>query len=431
MLLTCRVRDEESEQRVAQAQAQGSQDVLPQESSGEAKQQPKACTAQELPKLNFAGEIHFGALQQKILLSLKDFNTSHRITAEIDKQNIQLDATGLTITDIDVQTICSQPLVEGNRVPINAGSPFLTAVMERLAPDCQFETSGGGTWDCVAMQHDPTVSPQASLTNLDQQILRKWNRHPYLLTRRFTTTKQLARILNNKETGAARSGLCQLLHIALKDELPLALRSPTAQQLLCQDTEKEFKAVGPFILNAAVKELDFLASKFSSDSQSGALTVQLPVRHDGTQSRRDFWVSLQAISYGNEHPPTTTAEQPQPQSLNLCWNPLLIDTIELAPVAVHLGLIQPEQHKYCSQTLGDAHKKAEDPQRYIAASITSESEFIITYGKTKLLRLPEGNYEYVVKKQMNLIESFSQTAEPAISKGTLSWKRPTTRTIIK
>ena len=425
VLLTCRVRDEESKQRVAQATAQ---DVLPSESLTDTKSSAVSCSAERLPNFSFVGELQFGKSIHSVVLSLKEYDSDKRISVLTGKHKIHIDARDLKLEPIDVEAICSQTLHNGNQVPIVSHSPFLTSVMERLGPDCRFETAGNGVWKCLSENQQPNKTLTASLNSLDQQILKKWNRHPYLLTRRFTTTKQLARLINRQESGAAKSGFCQLISVSLREELPLALRTGAAHEVLCQGEESDFKAVAPFILDASVRELDFLANKFSSDSQSGALTVQIPVTPDRSQSGRDFWVTLQAISYSHEVDEETSLPSPE---LNFCWHPLLHDTAELALVATHLNVIYSDQHKYCTRPAEKPLKKPDDPHRYVASSITSESEFIITQGKTKLLRLPEGSYEYVVKKQMNLMESSSQSSEPAVSKGTLSWRKPSNRTIIK
>src|SRR5690606_35733312 len=60
---------------------------------------------------------------------------------------------------------------------------------------------------------------------------------------------------------------------------------------------------------------------------------------------------------------------------------------------------------------------------FVLASITSETEFVITNGRSKLLRLPEGEYRYVVEPYVApLGENVIHDSEPQLeSRGSLTW----------
>ena len=111
-----------------------------------------------------------------------------------------------------------------------------------------------------------------------------------------------------------------------------------------------------------------------------------------------------------------------------CWHPLYSGHAEEMAQANKLGLI-PKAQTTCTSTLSIEYLNRLDKktENYIRESIASETEFPITNGRTKIIRLPKGAYRYAIKQNSGpFSEEFSLPENKIAASGSIKWvkKRP-------
>lgn len=296
----------------------------------------------------------------------------------------------------------------------------LTAVLNLVAPDCQFGYDGDKGLACK-LKHPSSNELMGQLESLKKNMTTKWNHQPYLLIRRLTLATQMLEAMR-KGRQADWKKVCRILRHSLPNELPLSFRSKLWQEKVCSENEAEEEAV-LIGLDQAVRELQTLSRRIEDASLVGLFTLAVP--RDQVASK-DYWVSLQPVEV-----PLVMSEIP-PQTMSCVWHPLFFEQPEQQLVAIDLAQVPHSEKSFCAPAPSLARAKRE-ADIYVRSSIASEMEFQISNGQSKKLRLPTGDYRYTVSQFTGpFAEEMTSTQEIApLSTGHISWKSARPHLIIR
>lgn len=324
---------------------------------------------------------------------------------------------------------CASPNEE--RVVVDAGVvTSLADVMGRVAPDCERFDAGAHGLTCVMTAADPDSAEQ-ELLGIQTTMIRRWSRQPYLLARRLAIGVTLAQALQSQDNARALDGFCKLIRGALPAELPAALASRRWQAAVCgadPENRADAAAIG---LAKTIGEIDAMRQLFESTSRLGHLTVRIPARDF---SRKRLLVSLapetdvaENLAKETQKLWTSPASDVMPLDLpRACWHPLFAEAPELLSLARQLALTGDADQLSCTSPESSPGGPFAT-ERYFAESITSETEFVVTNGNAKTLRLPLGHYRYTIRELPDDPATWDDASQvSAERKGTIAWdaKRP-------
>ncbi|MEY4630751.1 MAG: hypothetical protein RIQ81_871 [Pseudomonadota bacterium] len=351
-------------------------------------------------------------------------------------------------------------------------APDCRAAFPDVSPEKQAKDAPGDktlAWQCDFASPSAMTS-EMSLQQTRQTMISGWTRQPYLLARRVAIGITLADALQEVSTGTsvmeAMKKPCVIIKRSLKPELPLVLDDPRIVDSLCGEGPDEIrKAIGAIVVAKIANEADSLRRVFENTSKLGALTVSFTqTESNGSpllvtlRPEEDVVLGLakftQALLMERQNarrealrrrasvqPPdlapgvaSDVAADPAAVLGYACWNPLFDGSHERLLVAQELGLAAPAES--CTGREGPGSGTISDlnwsPQKYVAESITSDTEFLVTNGETKTLRLPTGTYSYTVQVLQQAPSSPEDSAMPAapIAEGKIEWTPPRPRPII-
>ena len=316
----------------------------------------------------------------------------------------------------ELLSFCDHLQKQGVQSPAIASAELMKTIKSWLAmaaSDCEFEAHPKKAWQCKFETIEPTLAI-SELDGIHKVMVTRWNRQPYLLSRRLALTRSLAQALASNTRATKLDTYCRVVSYSMPSELPLALASLTWQELVCKaPSEHRFK-VAELGLTKALAEIDFLRSQFDQNSKLGVLAIRIP---KAEVPARDLWISLQPIA------PTSTKETGH----SGCWHPLFAKAEKSLKIARSLDLLNEAPGGSCDRGVGFGNQIPEpmvaSPERYMSASITSETEFVITNGQSKLLRLPVGAYSYVVRPHSEALDELETDPNISPSMGTIEWNK--------
>ena len=305
-----------------------------------------------------------------------------------------------------------------------------------LAPDCavDFDQAAGG-WSCQLPQADPKKA-LTTLKKIRTAMIRQWSRQPYLLSRRVAVAVAFGEALLDASPHRRLDTLCHIVEASLAAELPAVMSSSRWRAGLC--TREDLPpsphrlTLARFGLGKAVAEIEFLKKLFERSSRLGRLTVRIP---KGQLPHRRLWVTLQPREEVNSALAKETARiwahGERPSLPASCWHPLFGDSAPLMTLARQLALTGDLTGLSCMETLQNQSRKR--TERYLAESIASETEFVISNGRSKLLRLPQGNYQYTIQTLPPNPDLWGTDSDPhgPVSKGTIAWDSRRPRPVIR
>jgi hypothetical protein len=285
--------------------------------------------------------------------------------------------------------------------------------LEHLAPLCRFHWQDG-EFRCKLQVSDPATAAQ-DLYQMQRKVVSRWSRQPYVFTRRLSISLNLARILKSGNFDEHKVNFCRILVHSLPEELPFVMRGERWQKAACESTGDDARDVAAWGLTQAHKELEVLKEQVETKSKLGYLTVSIP---RNTVETRDFWVTL---TPGQN---TGLEDEDAQQDASFCWNPFFHENQDVLYISRQIHL-SPHNASCRNQAL-EGYAPAPNIATYIIDSVTSETEFAITNGRSKLLRLPMGEYNYEIRPYSQAIESWEPPAPQDIRHGSISWdtRRP-------
>ena len=254
---------------------------------------------------------------------------------------------------------------------------------------------------------------------------------------------------------------CTIVKSSLREELPLALQSENWFSRVCHQPVKQRIEIASLGLSETVKEMDLFKSLMEKESLLGIISIRIPRQKLESD---DLWVKLRSLptddndadEEGNEKTNLSQrtfltnihrdgdhlAAQPvdifdenkyiaSPPPQSICWHPIYNRRAQLGAIASQLHLVAPEHTSNCQQLSNIKSNLAEMAHAYIEANIGSETEFAITNGRSKLVRLPKGRYRYTIQKHPQTYEHWQLPKSSTLTEGTISWEQKRPRVTIK
>jgi hypothetical protein len=364
-------------------------------------------------------------------VSLSFSPDSKVIEASLDQQKISIDSE-LSISRDVIASVCEQ-LKPSQRTAQDSSGQIQTALQSWLgdiAPDCQISPSNKG-FRCEAAQIDPGATEEA-LNDIRKTMVRSWSRQPYIITRRLSVSVNLAQALATDDPSRQLDTICRAIAHADPVELPLALANRRWQEVVCFQAGASRLEAANLGLNKSLLEIEYLRQLFERTSKLGTLTVRVPKELAPT---RDLWVNLipsadvvkQLANESDEvDSATTTKAKTANETIQGCWHPVFGSDPGSMSIARHLELTgEASSRVRCEPLSLSPIPTTSAPSLYLADSIASETEFVITNGQSKMLRLPAGSYTYEVRGHYETL-GWEANADDRKSTGEIIWstKRP-------
>lgn len=313
------------------------------------------------------------------------------------------------------------------------------ALIGQTAPACQmsFDRKTGFTCD---LSRQTIKGLEQKLGGLQRQIIHHSKRHPYLLVRRIAVALLASRLadprLPKSRFGSERKNLCNILKYSLPLELPLVLRTPVIKNHVCA-TKVRRKQLADLIHVAAsdaYREIAAVSEVYRSSSRMGKVSLRLKGDH---KIGRHLWMELtplldgsdaerapQHVALNTDRPgePDTEGGQKNGFALATCFHPLYSAS---SPIYVDFVSRLMPKSETCQQLLTTQG----DPlaySRYRHEAISSETEFAISDGWSKVLSLPPGKYRYEIRPKKARVGNGHTKGRDQIVTGVIDWaaKRP-------
>lgn len=309
--------------------------------------------------------------------------------------------------------------------------------MKAISPDCtrvDLLTTG---FECTLGSIEPGRAAEI-LAQTQKQMVQKWSRQPYLFARRVALGINLAQALANNNSDQDLNTFCKILTTAAPGELPITLSSRRWQRGVCNNESKNRRQLGLFGLGRTVEELNFLTKLFDSTSRLGQLVIKIP---DADLPEKQILLNLApeidvADSIANEASRLINEAQniPDRENRQICWHPVYGESVAMLRTALGLGLVNGEGRALCKTSTilySDQGPSLSSADRYIAESITSETEFIVANGQTRTLRLPAGRYSYSLRALPADHEGWDDASQQvATAGGLIVWDQRKPRAVI-
>lgn len=278
--------------------------------------------------------------------------------------------------------------------------------LSRVAPDCSLTIENGGTW--CQLNKIGARDSEEELHNIRLTMIRRWSRQPYILIRRLSVSINLAKALQSPNINQSLDTFCRVIEFSDPVELPLALSTEAFRNSVCAKASGHRMDAAKVGLSKSMDEIELLRQLFERTSKLGVLAVRVP---SGKAPTRDLLVSLTPdetvadsliaeaarLSTGDGSATLVPDQSSLPEEFvkaKGCWHPLFSDSTNTKLIiANHLFLAGSSANISCDSITSSPGQTS---HQYLADSITSESEFVITNGASKLLRLPNGSYNYKI-----------------------------------
>jgi hypothetical protein len=309
--------------------------------------------------------------------------------------------------------------------------------IKAVSPDCMRIDMLPFGFECTLKPMEP---PQAmmNLTQTQKTMIQKWSRQPYLFARRVAIGINLAQAISEQSSDEKLNTFCRIISSAPAGELPITLSSQRWQQGVCSQESKNRRTLALYGLSRTVQELEFLAKLFDATSRLGVLEIKIPgTELPEKQILLNLTPEIDVVDKIAEEASKIIAEGQNiedRENRQICWHPIYGESVTMLKTALGLGLIEGEGRSLCkSSTIQYLEEQStlSTADRYIAESITSESEFIVTNGQAKTLRLPTGRYSYSLRALPPNHEGWDDASQQnAASGGLILWEQRRPRAII-
>jgi hypothetical protein len=271
--------------------------------------------------------------------------------------------------------------------------------LEDTIPDCEFNTLRADGWFCDQVK---VVASHGAdeLLGMKNHMIRRWSRQPYLLTRRLSVARQLALALAAKEPISKLDTICKIIRNSNPAELPIVMTSSRWQKASCEGDAKSRQTAAGIGLSKAIDEIENFKSLFEKTARLGYFSIRIPLDKAPT---RTMWVNLIPKDDVKQNLIKGAAKSWQKSDGNVdglpefCWHPIFGESGTLNYTARYLALSNEASTAKCIISAEDRMKFETNSQNYLADSISSETEFVVSNFRAKLLRLPQGSYDYTIQ----------------------------------
>lgn len=363
----------------------------------------------------------------KALLSVRGDDTTETVRATIDQASMGFTSSSPIKTRINSRA-CAARAAGQDKVEITRDTfDQVREYLEAISPDCESIKATKDGWFCKVPSVDPESGKQ-ELIGVRTTMIRRWSRQPYLIARRLAIGIQIATALQSDNVTQELDTFCRIVKENLPQEIPVVMTSLRWQNTLCNKDSAYRIEAAMFGLAKTISEVDFIRQLFESTSKLGTLTVRLP--RDISPSGQ-FFVQLKPESGVNENLVQASlklwrTDAGSEDYQRTCWHPLFMETPRLMAIARNLAMAGDSTKAICHATL-TASPNDGFVERYLADSITSETEFVISNGRSKLLRLPTGAYSYTLQALPENPDDWDDaSASSTATTGIIEWtpKRP-------
>lgn len=347
------------------------------------------------------------------------------VTAQIEDRKILISSSNSFSGEL-ISHVCQD--LKSKKSGIEVGEQEVEAILSQwlamLAPDCEIENQNG-QFRCNLGAVD-ALSAEETLNELRRTMVRSWSRQPYILTRRLSVAITLAQSLQAKDLEKQLDTLCRIVSHADPVELPLALANRRWQDSVCYEKTLDRKLAANIGLQKSVGEIEFLRQLFERTSKLGNLTIRIPREIAPT---KDLWINLtpssdvasnlasESQSLGAKMSASIDGDFESPKA---CWHPLFAVDYNSMQIARYLDLTGETRGISCLEQSTSKESLNALPNNYLAESITSETEFVMTNGHSKMLRLPAGSYSYEIRGHLDSL-GWEPGAEETHTTGQITW----------
>jgi hypothetical protein len=370
----------------------------------------EACSdpsAEELWNLSFSSDL--GGHTAKVRLSKSSQGTASTLT--IDTQVMTLTKSPESLAAAKAEICEAYAAGKQDAYDLRSVNSKVQTFLSAVAPSCRFSWENHGLF-CKLTQSN-AGSLERELGDIQTHMLRRWTRQPYLITRRLAITKGLASLVSSGQFSNKRTDYCRIIESSLPEELPVSMRTSRWQKAVCYGSVEAAKNVANLGIVEALAEIRALKEQVEQNSKQGLLTVKIP---PPVAPSKDFWVTLSPVL---DKPEADQANATQLQSF--CWHPLYQENDGFLYLGRVLHLIADSTE--CATPSLSSLKPERQIANYIIDSITSETEFPITNGRSKLLSLPYGNYEYSIQPYSPALEPWEAPDPAMVKTGTITWDK--------
>jgi hypothetical protein len=289
----------------------------------------------------------------------------------------------------------------------------LQTILETITPNCSIEQKADG-FHCKLAYYDADTA-LTKLTRAHKRLVLRWKRHPYLLARRIAISRKLARAIIADDQEQQLAKICRIVKHSIPDELPLAMRSSRWFEASCLRKGPDRETALLVSLYDAIREIEALSEELRSSSRLGLLSLRIPRQHSPS---RDFWVTLKPVTIDRANDDMTIPRKAA------CWHPLYDESLADHFIANELDLMAEPKRGACRLLVREdfdyLHTQA---VHYIKNSIASETEFAVSNGRGKILRLPMGQYHYQIRAHEGAFDDlFFPSHNQSTTSGIVSWQ---------
>jgi hypothetical protein len=315
----------------------------------------------------------------------------------------------------------------------NDSVAYFSSILKLLAPDCDFRPLVDGEWHCNIDAVEASLA-EREIRELQSTIVRRWSRLPYILTRRLAVSQSLANAVSHS---AKMPSFCKILDFSIPEELPLVFSSLRWRQAVCGNSSDEQRSEAATIgLSKALNEIELLRQLFEQSSNLGMMTLRLPKELE--TPTREFWISLaphqdvaenlaklsariwaENVASSNKGQEITTG----------CWHPIFGSEHAKLLLAKQLDLVGTAGANLCTDITAMPPEVSDDPHRYLAGSITSETEFVLNNHGSILLRLPIGSYDVQLRHHIPANDDW-ETDPPLLGTSSMSWTKQRPKIVV-
>ncbi len=253
-----------------------------------------------------------------------------------------------------------------------------------------------------AFRCDMTASSIKGLRDIIAEQRKKliaWSRQPYFIMRRLEVTRQLA---NAVDANSDIDGVCKVITKSLPMELPFVFNDLNWRKEFCEPRDENIRNhVGLVALQLAVDEMNLLLDITDKETYQGVyrLSLEEPEKEKG---KVKYWIRFSPTDETRANfYQSVKLHQAQKLTYNGLWHPIY-------------GTSWHPTRSF------DAESDTEKSGLYVWQSLAGETEFLVSKGYSKMLRLPQGTYSVSAYRTT---EQPFQIAGQVLEKAEIDWQR--------
>ena len=308
---------------------------------------------------------------------------------------------------------------------------IVAAIFEKVAPACHIKFSMTNGWQC-SLSPSKTSITKDQISSIRKEVIRG-SRQPYSLSRKIALTEQLwSALQSGSKVDLSLNRYCKVLKFSDINEKPLSLGSRYTVDSICDSNNINRVDAANVVLRYAIEEINILKELYRNFSKIGLFQIKVPSQEAPS---KDLWVSVvpsDPIDTRIEALKEATAGiKKVSHSKTTCWNPVFSDSNDsIIEIAALLGFMSESNSEFCRSLSTISTSELNETADYLFQALSSETEFVVSNGNAKLIRIPKGSYRYVIQRHSKLPESI-KIAQTKNTQGDFLWSRKRPNVIIR